>query len=181
MALKRLLDQLTGSKRRSDREGQRYDNVKVISMADGTVIKGHDAVKAHFEREQEMLEAYGSNIIFQVHRINLQAHAIEELVREQLAEITVPSDFVSGTDTVAAVKARLRPLLEGKAKEGAPSNLSIAENDRFTLFFNGRPMQEGKLFYAEHFMMLPAWVQVHLHDCEFEEVVELAAKLRKQG
>lgn len=42
-------------------------------------------------------------------------------------------------------------------------------------------MQDDKLFYAEHFMMLPAWIQVHLHRGEFEEVVELAAKLRKPG
>jgi hypothetical protein len=109
MTLKHLLRRLSGAQRRSDDdEEQRYDNVEVISMADGTVIKGHDVVKAHFEREQEIA-------------------------------------------------------------------------DRITLFFNGRPMQDDRLFYADHFMLLPAWVQVHLHGCEFEEVMELAAKLRKPG
>ncbi len=112
MSLKQLLRRLPGAQRRSDDEAQRYDNVRVVNMADGSVITGHDAVQAHFQREQEMMEAYGPNIIFQVHRINLQARAIDELLGQQLAEITVPGDFVSGTDTVATVKARLRPLLE---------------------------------------------------------------------
>lgn len=158
-------------------EAQRYDNVQVVTMAHGTVIEGHDAVQAHFQREQE-LEAHGSNIIFQVYRINLQAGAVDELVGGQLAEITVPGDFVSGTETVAEVKARLRPLLENE-KEGAPADLAIAEADRWTLFFSGRPLQEDKRFYADHFMLLPVWVQVHLHRCEFEEVMAIAQRLRQ--
>jgi hypothetical protein len=179
MSLKQLLRRLPGAQRRSDDEAQRYDNVRIVSMADGSVITGHDAVQAHFQREQEMLDAYGPNIIFHVHRINLQAGAIDELLGEQLAEITVPGDFVSGTDTVAEVKARLRPLLEEQQKEGAPAELALGEGDQWTLFFNGRPMQDEKLFYAEHFMLLPAWVQVHLHGCAFEEVMQLAAELRQ--
>jgi hypothetical protein len=179
MSLKQLLRRLPGAQRRSDDEAQRYDNVRIVSMADGSVITGHDAVKAHFQREQEMLDAYGSNIIFHVYRINLQAGAMDELVGEPLAEITVPGDFVSGSDTVRAVKARLRPLLEEQQKESAPAELALGEGDQWTLFFNGRPMQDDKLFYAEHFMLLPAWVQVHMHRCEFEQVVALAARLRQ--
>jgi hypothetical protein len=180
-SLKQLLRRLPGAQRRPDDEAQRYDNVRIVSMADGSVIQGHDAVEAHFQREQELLDAYGPNIIFHVHRINLQAGAMDELVGEPLAEITVPGDFVAGDDTVAEVKARLRPLLEEQQKESAPAELALGEADQFTLFFNGRPMQDDKLFYAEHFMLLPAWVQVHLHACEFEEVMQLAAALRKQG
>lgn len=181
MTLKRFFERLSGSKGRSGSEERRYDNVQVINMADGTVIQGHDAVKAHFERERELSAKYGPNIIFQVGRINLQADSIEELVRGPLAEITVDDGFVSGTDTVADVKARLRPLLEETAKLNPAPDFSIDEADHFTLFFNDRPMQDDKLFYAEHFMLLPAWVQVHLHRCEFNEVLELAAKLREQA
>jgi hypothetical protein len=182
MSLKQLLRRLPGAERRSDDEAQRYDNVRIVSLADGSVITGHDAVQAHFQREQELMDAYGPIIIFQVHRVNLQAGAIDELVGEQLAEITVPGDFVTGDDTVAEVKARLRPLLkQEKQKVGAPAELDLEEADQWTLFFNGYPMQDDKLFYAEHFMLLPAWVQVHLHGCEFEEVMALAARLRAQG
>jgi hypothetical protein len=180
MSLKQLLRRLPGAKRRSDDETQRYDNVRIVSMADGSVITGHDAVQAHFQREQELLDTYGPTIIFLVHRINLQAHSIDELLGEQLAEITVAGDFVSGTDTVAAIKARLRPLLEQEQqKQGAPAEITLGEADQWTLFFNGRPMQDDRLFYAEHFMLLPAWVQVHLHRCEFEEVMQLAGELRQ--
>ena len=156
-----------------------------MNATDGTVIKGHDAVKAHFERERQMYEEYGSSIIFQVYRMNLRANTIKELQGEMLAEIKVDGEFASGNDTVAAVKAKVRPLLEKEARlsreRGAGPDLHIEQADHITLFFNGRPMQDDMLFYAGHFIMLPAWVQVFLHGCEFGEVVELIAKLRNHG
>lgn len=107
MSLRRIFDKLlsSGSGRRPGDKQPRYDNVRVIGMADGTIITGQDAVAAHFEREQELLEAYGPNIIFQVHRIKLQAPTIDQLAGERVAEFTVDGDFVCGTDTVAAVEA----------------------------------------------------------------------------
>lgn len=152
-----------------------------MNPADGTTIEGHDAVKAHFDKEMEMLDEHGSSIIFQVYRINLRAKTLEELQGEKLAEMKVDGEFVSGTDTVAAVKRKVRPLLDGTSpsgrEAGAQPNLNIGDADRVTLFFDGRPMQDDNKFYADHFMLLPAWVQVFLHDCEFEEVAELARKL----
>ena len=46
--------------------------------------------------------------------------------------------------------------------------------DRVTLVFNGHPMRDDKMFFADHCMLLPVWVQVFVHRCEFEEVTELA-------
>lgn len=89
--------------------------------------------------------------------------------------------FVSGNDTVAAVKGKVRSLLEETARlrreEGAQSDLTIEEADCITLYFNGHPMQDDTAFYADNFVMLPAWVQVWLHRCEFEEVAQLIVKL----
>ena len=187
MSLRRFIGQLftTGFGRRHPEEEQRYDNVEIKNVADGTIIKGHDAVKAYFEREREMSEAYGSSIFFQVYRINLQVDTIEELQGEKLAEIKVDGEFVSGNDTVAAVKRKVRPLLEEKVQPWRESesrpDFYIEPGDRITLFFNGHPMQDDKLFYADHFIMLPAWVQVLLHSCEFGEVAERAAELRNAG
>lgn len=81
MSLRRFLDKLSspGSGRRPGDKQPRYDNVRVINMADGTRITGHDAVAAHFEREQELLEAYGPNIIFQVHRHGCEFEEVIEL------------------------------------------------------------------------------------------------------
>ena len=127
-------------------------------------------------------EEHGSSIIFQVFRLNLQASSLEEFQSEQLAEIKVDGEFVAGSDTVAAVKGKLRPILEEKARawqaQGEQPDLQIEQEDHITLFFNGHPMQDDRLFYADHFMLLPAWVQVHLHSCEFEQVAKRAAELR---
>ncbi len=183
MSLRRFIGQLfsTGFGHRHQQKEQPYDNVEITNIADGTTIQGHDAVKAYFEREKKMYEAYGSSIFFQVYRINMQADTIKELQGEKLAEIKVDGDFVSGNDTVAAVKSRVRPLLEktiqASREEETPPEFRIKPEDRITLFFNGRPMLEDKLFYADHFMMLPAWVQVFLHSCEFDKVAERAAEI----
>jgi hypothetical protein len=184
MSLRRFIGQLfsIGSRHRPQEEERRYDNVQIMNVVDGTTIKGHDAVKAYFEQEKALYEAHGSSIIFQVYRLNMQAHTLEELQGRQLAEIKVDSEFVSGNDTVAAVKGKVRSLLERKAwlqREGeAQSDMTIEEADRITLYFSGHPMQDDTAFYADNFVMLPAWVQVLLHRCEFKEVVQLMDRLR---
>ncbi len=161
------------------------DRVRIVNLVDGTTIEGRDAVKAHFDKEKKLLDEHGSTIIFEVYRINLGAKTIAELQSKSLAEIKVGGDFVSGTDTVAAVKEKLRPLLEGTSRSGreaqARPDLNIQETDRISFSFSGRRMEDEKKFYADHFMMLPAWVQVLLHDCEHEELLELADKLRHAG
>jgi hypothetical protein len=185
MSLWRFIRQLfsTGSRGRAQDQEPRYDHVQIKNVADGTTIEGHDAVKAYLEREKELYKAHGSSIIFQVFRINVQASTIEDLQSEMLAEIKVDGEFVSGDDTVAAVKAKVRSLLESRARsqreQETPSGLIIEDADRITLYFNRRPMQDDTAFYADNFVLLPAWVQVLLHRCEFEEVARLAARLRE--
>jgi hypothetical protein len=187
MSLRRLIHQLfsIGSGRHPDSKEKRYDDVQIVNPTDGTVIKGHDAVKAHFEREKQMYETHGSSIILQVYRMNLRANTVKELQGEKLAEIKVDGGFVSVSDTVAAVKTKVRPLLEKEARlsreRGAQPDFHIEQADHITLFFDGRPMRDDTLFYADNFIMLPAWVQVFLHGCEYGKVAELAAKLRNHG
>jgi hypothetical protein len=127
----------------------------------------------------------GSSIIFQVYRVNLGAKTVKELQGEKLAEIEADGGFVSGSDTVAAVKAKVRPLLEEEARlahqRGPQPGFHIEQADHITLLLNGRPTQDDTLFYADKFIVLPVWVQVLLHGCEFGEVVELAAELRNHG
>lgn len=94
------------------------------------------------------------------------------------------SDFVSGTDIVAEVKSKVRPLIDERARSGSVQGtpfLQIDQEDHITLIFDGRPMQDNRLFYADHFMMLPAWVQVFIHRCEFQQVAERAAELMNTG
>jgi hypothetical protein len=164
---------------------QRYDNVKITNIVDGTTIEGHDAVKAHFSKERQLVDEHGSSIIFQVYRINLGATTIKEMAGEKLEEIKVGGEFVSGTDTVADVKSNVRSLLEGELRSRPDAEvrpeLVIREADQISFSFGNRPMRDDKLFYADHFMVLPVWVQVFLHDCHHEELVELARRLNRAG
>lgn len=160
---------------------QLYDRIRIVKP-DGTMIEGRDAVKAHFDEEQRLLDEHGSTITFQVYRINLGAKTIDELQGDKLAEIKVDGDFVSGTDTVTDVEKKLRSLVAEASRSGREADvagaLRIRENERISFSFNGRRMMPDKLFYADHFMLLPVWVHALLHDCDIDELMEVAGKLR---
>ena len=164
------------------KKGRRFDNLRIMNIVEGKMIEGHDAVKMQVEREQKMLAEYGTSIIFQVYRLNLQADTLEKLQGKKLAEIKVDGNFVSGTDTVALVKDKVRSLLKEKAgirdNGQTPVALTIEAVDRLTLYFNGRPLSDDTVFYADNYIMLPAWIQVLLHRCESEEAVRLINKLQ---
>jgi hypothetical protein len=173
MSLWRFIRELFSSRlgRRSP-AGKRYDNVRVTNVVDGSTITGHDAVAEYFDNEQKLHEEYGSSIIFQVYQLNLQASTMKELQGEQLLEVKTDSEFVTGSDTVAKVKEMVRSLLRERVQnnEGPRVDLHIEDADRITLYLGGRPMRDETLFYADNYIMLPVWVQVLLHGCEFEEV-----------
>lgn len=151
----------------------RFKNVKIVNLVDGGTIEGHDAVQAHFAEEQRLLDEHGSTITFQVYRPNLLATTAAELQGERVAELKVDAGFVAGGDSVAVVKNKLADALRPSRPE-----LNLAHAARITFFFGGRRMQDEKLFFADHFMMVPAWVQVVLHDCEVEELVAIIERVR---
>ncbi len=164
-------------------EGKRqYDNIRITNMADGTMIEGHDAVKDYFQKEEQLLNEHGSSITFQVYRINLGAENPTDLQGPRLTEIKVDGGFVSGEDTVAAVKMKIRPLIDNAILTDVEleeqSDRKIRETDQVTFFFDRHPMQDVNLFYADHFMMLPSWVQVCFHDCKSEEFTTILDRFR---
>lgn len=151
-------------------------------MVDGTTIEGHDAVKDYCQKEEQLVNEHGSSIIFQIYRINLEADTLKDFQGPKLTEIKVDGEFVSGDDTVGAVKTKVLPLIDNAILtdcelEGQPDR-KIRETDQVTFFFNYSPMQDAALFYADHFMILPAWVQVLFHDCKSEEFTTILAKFR---
>ncbi|MFH7245388.1 MAG: hypothetical protein ACHWZW_21325 [Spirulina sp.] len=166
---------------RGGEEERRYDNIRVTNMADGTMIEGHDAVKDYFQKEEQLANEHGSSITFQIYRINLRAETSTDLQGPRLTEIKVDGDFVSGEDTVASVKMKIRPLIDNAMADiglEEQSDRKIRETDQMTFFFNSHPMQDTDLFYADHFMMLPSWVQVCFHDCKSEEFTAILDKFR---
>ena len=146
---------------------KRYDNVHITNLADGTTIEGHEAVEAHFKREQDLLERHGETITFQLYRANLAGSTRAEMQGERLAELRIAGGQISGTDTVTAVKQRTLPTLLGDR----------AVASYVTFVFGGRVMREDALFYADHFMLLPSWVQVVLSEVPFPEVIAALGRL----
>src|SRR5665647_490498 len=116
---------------------KRYDNVHITNLADGTTIEGHEAVEAHFKREQDLLERHGETITFQLYRANLAGSTRAEMQGERLAELRIAGGQISGTDTVTAVKQRTLPTLLGDR----------AVASYVTFVFGGRVMREDALFY----------------------------------
>ena len=90
----------------------------------------------------------------------------------KIAEVAVPAGFVTGGETVAQVERKLRPRvsLELANAEARPGS-ELREDDQLSLFFSGRPMAPERLFYADHFILLPAWVQVVVHRPEEAEAL----------
>jgi len=152
---------------------QRYDHVRIISAVDGSVLEGHDAVEAHFEKERRLEEEHGSSLIFQVYRTDMKAQTLEALHGRKLAEFKLDGGFVSGNDTAEDVKAKLLPILQQESK------VSIGEQEKLTLFFNGRTMQDDTLFYAGNFILLPAWVQVLVHEDDITHVMRRVSELQE--
>ncbi len=146
---------------------KRYDAVRITNLADGTTIEGHEAVEAHLEREEELLEQHGATITFQLYRANLAGSTRTEVQGERLAELRIEGGEISGTDTVAAVKQRILPTLLG--------DRAVAPH--VTFVFGGRVMVDDALFYADHFMLLPSWVQVVLSEVPFPEVIATFRRL----
>jgi hypothetical protein len=68
----------------------------------------------------------------------------------------------------AIVCTQLREVLGARVREG----------ETVTLWFNGRRMQVDKLFYADHFMVLPVFVQVLLHTGAPEAIDEAIARFK---
>ena len=139
---------------------KRYDNVRITNAVDGSVIEGHDAVEAHFEREHKLAEEHGSSLTFQLYRANLAGATRAEVQGPRLAELRVAGGEVSGTDTVAAVK-QLLPRLLGEH----------AAATHITFVIGGRVMRDEALFYADHFILLPCWIQVVLSEVPFADVI----------
>lgn len=153
-----------------------------IQLPDGTVIEDEAAVRAHFEKEKALSERYGPTLFFELYRLDLSAKTMEDLVGPRVETLELPGASVSGDATTAAVKADIRQRLSVRQREQAsePLALELRDVDSLTLWFNGRPMVEERLFYADHMMMLPAWIQVWVHECETNEVMTLGRRLSQQ-
>lgn len=160
-----------------------YSRLQIVRI-DGTKIEGHDAVKEFFEKEEKMLRTHGPTLTFEIFRMDLQANNVKDLQGPMLAELKLNSNFVSGVDTVESVKNKIHALLtkENAAPDSQESKdaLRLEDGDRISLYFNYRPMKTGALFYADHFIMLPAWIQVLIHRCEPDELQQLIYKLNDE-
>ncbi|HEY4059069.1 MAG TPA: hypothetical protein VGM39_20780 [Kofleriaceae bacterium] len=140
----------------------KYDKVRIVNAVDGSVIEGHEAVEAYFAKEQKLLDAHGATLNFQLYRANMSGKTRAEIQGPRLAEHKIAGARVSGTDTVAQVKALVLPILCA----GQPPATYVA------FVVSGREMRDDKLFYADHFLMLPTWIQVLSSEVPFSEFID---------
>src|SRR5512138_608567 len=124
-------------------ENRRYDNVTVIDM-------------------QSVLQTHGSTVTFQVYRANLRATNLTDLQGPRLVELTIDGAEISGHDTVAAVKERVVPELDG----------IVQPTENVTFVLDRRPMEDDAPFFADHFIMLPVWIQIVIHEGSYDEVLQ---------
>jgi hypothetical protein len=112
------------------------------------------------DAEDELLEKHGMTINFQLYRADHTKPTRAAMQGERLAELTIEGAEVTGLETVADVKERILPRLLGNRT--AP---------HLTFVISGREMEDTRLFYADHFILLPCWVQVVLSDVPFADVI----------
>ncbi len=160
-------------------EEKKYENVRIVNAVTGETIEDADGVRSYFAREEQLSRDHGTSLYFQFFRVNLGATTMEELQGPRLAELKLPSDFVGGGERVAAVRARLRRRLGGGLrarlrrviKGASDPAVSLGPRERITIFFAGRPMRDDRMFYADHYVMLPAWFQVLIHTGSTRDVL----------
>eukprot|EP00455_Lapot_gusevi_P011317 TRINITY_DN15210_c0_g1_i1.p1 TRINITY_DN15210_c0_g1~~TRINITY_DN15210_c0_g1_i1.p1 ORF type:complete len:125 (+),score=38.97 TRINITY_DN15210_c0_g1_i1:105-479(+) len=116
-----------------------------------------------------------NKITFQVYRLNFEGRSLAEFQGPRLHEFSdLAPDAISGDDTVADVQAMVFSL--------HPEILQAGETASF--YFAARPMDPNNLFYADHFMSLPSWVQILVHNRDTAAVVakiqELVVQQRAQ-
>ena len=117
----------------------------------------------------ELTKQYGSTLNFQIYRLSPEGTTVDAYQGPRLADVSTPSGWVSGGDTVAEVAERLREALGSRVRDG----------ERVTFWFNGRRMKVDGLFYADHYMMLPVFVQVLLHTGEPEAIDDAIARFKQ--
>ena len=105
--------------------------------------------------------ANDDSLTFQLYRFDA-----ESAQAPKVAEISVPAGFVAGHETVSQVAQKLRERLSVEPSEPGSQ---LREDDEISLFFSGRPMAPERRFYADHFILLPAWIQVVAHRPEDAE------------
>lgn len=155
-----------------DDDEPRYDHITIKNAVDGTEITGHEAVKEYFEKEAELVRAHGNFVYFQFYRATSGAASLEEFQGERLVELPVDPGHISGDHTVEDVR---RMLVELDPTWQTPSGTEapvFEPDDALMLFFDGYGMRPDRLFFADHYMMLPSWVQVLVHKGTDEEFIE---------
>lgn len=107
------------------------------------------------------------SITFQLYRANLDATTVKEMEGTRLAELELSSGEVSGTDTVADVKRIVLPRLAQH----------LRADDSVTLVVSRNEMADDSLFYADNYLLLPAWIQIVLHPGTWADVQAAFARV----
>lgn len=107
--------------------------------------------------------ALDSLIHFQIYRTNLSASCRAEWTGPLLATVSLPSEAIDVDDTVETVCHMVKKL-------AIDAKCPIDVKDNIKLFFDNTSLQDIDRFYATP-MLLPAYFQVAVFDCTWDEFV----------
>ena len=117
-------------------------------------------------------------LYFQIYRMDMEADNLKDFQGPRLLEIKLAPHHITGEEKVATTKEKLREILIWQSKK--PENdFRLEEDNQITFFFNYCPMRDDRLFYVDHMMLLPVWVQVLLHKCGTLELLQKLNSLEK--
>lgn len=101
-----------------------------------------DTLKQSMQLQRE----FGQNVTFQIYKDSRQIHSI-----------IIPGKSIRGKDTTSDVCAMLRSMI-------ASAGTKLKPSDALLLTIDGSAMDPKSLFYADHYLMLPCWITVHVKE-----------------
>lgn len=148
------------AKRKKRRIGkEKKARVHFSVMTEGTsfpnvTVSGNLTCEEFLESEKRLEEKYGHNVICQIYRVKPSFDIKKHSLPPRMTTIPINGDHIAGTDTVKDVKKLIQQLLTALKID---VNIPVRN---MTCCVNGKVMQEDALFYADHRLMLPCWIQV---------------------
>lgn len=113
------------------------------------------SVKQWLKQEKDLEQKYGSNIIFHIHpmTVDLNTEKVQLGPKMGVVLLAGKGGSVTGTHTVQKVMDLVRKMMEAQ-------EIPILRDEQICFMLNGSPMHPDTLFFADHRIQLPCWVQV---------------------
>jgi hypothetical protein len=113
------------------------------------------SVNQWLDQEKQLEQKHGSNIIFEIRRMTVDLETEDVHLGPKIGTVLLAGDGggLTGTHTVQNVMDKVRKMIEAQ-------ELLIFKDDHIVFMLNGKVMHPETLFFADHYLLLPCWIQV---------------------